>query len=192
VSGVVYDSAATRRRLIEAAVFEFSEYGVMGARVDRIAERAQANKRAIYMYFESKEGLFAAAFEDRIRDFHESVRFDESDLAGYAGRLFDKFEDAPDTRRMTLWYHLEQSVAHIPVPLIQASTRSEIEAIRRAQVNGIIPTTYEPATLLGLIRSIALTWHTQVPQLHDAKTVSRDEKRRVIEQTVHSLLSPPA
>jgi AcrR family transcriptional regulator len=188
---VTYDSEATRRRLIDAAVFEFSEYGVMGARVDRIAARAKANKRAIYVYFESKEGLFTAAFEERIRDFHESVRFDESDLPAYAGRLFDKFEDAPDTRRMTLWYHLERSVAHIPVPLIQASTRAEIEAIGHAQLRGTIPATYEPATLLGLVRSIALTWHTQVPQLHDAEPVPREEKRRIVVQAVRALLSTP-
>jgi hypothetical protein len=93
---------------------------------------------------------------------------------------------------MTLWYHLERSIAHIPVPLIQASTRAEVEAIRRAQMNGVIPTTHEPATLLGLVRSIALTWHTQVPQLHDAEPVSRDEKRRVVEQAVRSLLSTAA
>jgi hypothetical protein len=44
------------------------------------------------------------AFEDRIRDFRDSVLFDEYDLAGYRGRMFDKFEDAPETLRLVLWY----------------------------------------------------------------------------------------
>lgn len=185
---MAYDSEGTRRRLLDAAIHEFSEYGIMGARVEKIAARATANKHAIYMYFGSKEGLFTAAFEERIRDFHAAVTFDESDLAAFAGRLFDKFEESPDTRRMTLWYHLERSVAHIPVPLIEESTRAEIAAIRKAQSAGRIPTTYDAATLLGLIRSIALTWHTQVPQLHDAAAISRAKKRRIVEKAVRDLL----
>lgn len=51
--------------------------------------------------------LFAhdsVAFEDRIRDFRDSVLFDEYDLAEYGGRMFDKFEDAPETLRLVLWY----------------------------------------------------------------------------------------
>jgi AcrR family transcriptional regulator len=72
-----WDSQATRRRLLEAAIMEFSAYGIAGARVDRIASAAKANKQAIYAYFGGKDALFAAAFEDRIRDFHASVLFDE-------------------------------------------------------------------------------------------------------------------
>lgn len=189
---MAYDSEATKRRLIDAAVWEFSEYGIMGARVDRIAARAKANKQSIYMYFGSKEGLFTAAFEERIRDFHGSVTFDVLDLPAYAGRLFDKFEDAPDTRRLTLWYHLERSVANVPVPLIEESTRAEVEAIRRAQADGKVSSTYGAAILLGLIRSIALTWHTQVPQLHDGARVSRRRKRQIIEEAVRALVADPA
>jgi AcrR family transcriptional regulator len=64
---MAYDAAATRSRLIEAAVREFAAYGLAGARVDRIAAAAAANKRAIYDYFRSKEGLFDAAV-DRVTE----------------------------------------------------------------------------------------------------------------------------
>ena len=37
---------------------EFSAYGIAGARVDRIASAAKANKQAIYAYFGSKDALF--------------------------------------------------------------------------------------------------------------------------------------
>jgi len=63
---------------------------------------AKANKQAIYAYFGSKDALFAAAFEDRIRDFHASVLFDEYDLAEYGGQMFAKFEDTPETFRLVL------------------------------------------------------------------------------------------
>jgi len=59
------DAEATRRRILAAATEEFARFGLGGARVDRIAERAGANKRMLYYYFKDKEGLFLAALEDR-------------------------------------------------------------------------------------------------------------------------------
>jgi AcrR family transcriptional regulator len=47
----------TKRRIFEAAVEEFAEYGSAGARVDRIAAKARANKESIYRYFGTKEEL---------------------------------------------------------------------------------------------------------------------------------------
>jgi AcrR family transcriptional regulator len=53
----------TRQRILDAALEEFSRYGLGGARVDRIAERAGANKRMLYYYFGDKDGLFLASLE---------------------------------------------------------------------------------------------------------------------------------
>jgi AcrR family transcriptional regulator len=55
----------TRGRILEAATGEFARYGLGGARVDRIARRAGANKRMLYYYFGGKEDLFLAALEAR-------------------------------------------------------------------------------------------------------------------------------
>ena len=54
---------ATRRRIQEAALAEFAEKGLAGARVDEIAARANANKRMIYAYFSSKEDLWLTVLE---------------------------------------------------------------------------------------------------------------------------------
>ncbi len=43
------DSTETKRRLLAAAAEEFARYGLAGARVDRIAEAAGANKRQRYV-----------------------------------------------------------------------------------------------------------------------------------------------
>ncbi len=53
----------TQKRILRAAVQEFSTHGLSGARTDRIAERAKANKALLYYYFKSKQGLYAAAVE---------------------------------------------------------------------------------------------------------------------------------
>ena len=43
-------------------------FGLAGARVDRIAERADINKRLIYYYFKSKDDLFLAVLENTYAD----------------------------------------------------------------------------------------------------------------------------
>jgi len=60
----VRDAEATKMRILEAAKKEFARNGLGGARVDVIAEKARANKRMIYHYFDSKEGLFQTVLED--------------------------------------------------------------------------------------------------------------------------------
>ena len=50
----------TKRDILVAAREEFCEHGLDGARVDRIAVRAAANKRLLYHYFGNKEALYRA------------------------------------------------------------------------------------------------------------------------------------
>jgi AcrR family transcriptional regulator len=60
----IRDADATKARILEAAKKEFARLGLGGARVDQIAEEAQANKRMIYHYFGSKEDLFQYVLEE--------------------------------------------------------------------------------------------------------------------------------
>ena len=57
--------ARNRGRILKAATEEFARYGLGGARVDRIAARAGANKRMLYYYYGNKEDLFLAVLEAR-------------------------------------------------------------------------------------------------------------------------------
>lgn len=59
----VRDAEATKARILAAAKREFAKTGLGGARVDVISEKARANKRMIYHYFGSKEGLFQTVLE---------------------------------------------------------------------------------------------------------------------------------
>jgi TetR/AcrR family transcriptional regulator len=53
----------TRARILDAAIGEFSESGLAGARTEQIAAAAGVNKALLYYYFRSKEALYAAALE---------------------------------------------------------------------------------------------------------------------------------
>ncbi|QXH33384.1 TetR/AcrR family transcriptional regulator [Pseudomonas muyukensis] len=48
----------TRENILQAAITEFVQQGLAGARVDAIAERTATSKRMIYYYFGSKEQLY--------------------------------------------------------------------------------------------------------------------------------------
>jgi AcrR family transcriptional regulator len=86
----VRDADRSQSTILAAARDEFAEYGLGGARVDRIAERAGLNKRLIYYYFEDKEKLFQAVLELAYRD----IRTEEEKL-----RLLDQ-EPATAVRRL--------------------------------------------------------------------------------------------
>lgn len=46
------------KRILKAALKEFSTYGLSGARMERIAKEANINKAMIFYYFSSKEKLY--------------------------------------------------------------------------------------------------------------------------------------
>jgi AcrR family transcriptional regulator len=108
LNGVVHDSQATKRRLLDAAFDEFVAVGLAGARVDRIARAAAANKQAIYAYFGSKELLFDTVLTERLQLFSEQVPLTPHDLPGYAGALFDMVSAHPDHLRLRAWKQLER------------------------------------------------------------------------------------
>lgn len=66
------DPQATRAAILRAATDEFADHGLGGARVDRIAAKADVNKRMLYYYFTNKEGLFLAVLEQAYRDIRDA------------------------------------------------------------------------------------------------------------------------
>jgi TetR/AcrR family transcriptional regulator len=52
------DLKTSKERILAAALDEFAELGLAGARVDNIAARAGINKAMIYYHFDSKEALY--------------------------------------------------------------------------------------------------------------------------------------
>lgn len=73
------DPQATRKRILEAAISEFAQYGLAGARGDRIAQAAKSSERMVYYYFDSKELLYRAALEKvygDLRDAEQALALD--------------------------------------------------------------------------------------------------------------------
>jgi AcrR family transcriptional regulator len=68
------DPERTRHKILAAATEEFARFGLGGARVDRIAARAGANKRMLYYYFSDKDNLFLAALERSYSEIRAAER----------------------------------------------------------------------------------------------------------------------
>jgi AcrR family transcriptional regulator len=133
---MAYDSAATRARLLDAAYVEFVELGFAGARVNRIASAAAANKQAIYAYFGSKEALFDAVLGDRLQVLADVAPFTPDDLPGYIGALFDALTDDPGLLRLTQWKALERpeaSPGELEAHLAKASALAGARGARTEQ-----------------------------------------------------------
>jgi AcrR family transcriptional regulator len=64
----------TKQDILVSARTEFCEFGLDGARVDRIAKRAAANKRLLYHYFGNKEALYSAVLLGAYREIREGER----------------------------------------------------------------------------------------------------------------------
>jgi TetR/AcrR family transcriptional regulator len=65
-------SDQTRARILDAAVHQFSENGLAGARTEQIAEAAGVNKALLYYYFQGKDALYAAALESVAQGVRDS------------------------------------------------------------------------------------------------------------------------
>jgi TetR/AcrR family transcriptional regulator len=76
----------SKDKVLAAAAEEFAEYGLSGARVDRIASRAGVNKAMIYYHFSSKENLYQMVIDGRLTAMADSLSSalsdTESDMEG--------------------------------------------------------------------------------------------------------------
>jgi AcrR family transcriptional regulator len=70
------DPEGMRLRILEAAKQEFAAHGLAGARVDRIAAKAGANKRMLYYHVGKKDDLYLAVLEGA----YEKIRVEELGL----------------------------------------------------------------------------------------------------------------
>jgi len=143
------DPEATKAKILAAAVREFSAKGISGARVDAIAARARVNKRMLYYYFESKEGLFREILRRRLEEGAAKVRAsvvsDPDRLAERTTRLSGQREYT----RLSMWEALETNPDR---PVNEEERRALyddwVEAVREEQRAGRLPDDLDAAQLV--------------------------------------------
>ncbi|KAA2266104.1 TetR/AcrR family transcriptional regulator [Solihabitans fulvus] len=159
------DANATRARISAAAAAEFAAYGIAGARVERIARQAEANKQLIYAYFGDKEQLFASVLEQQLQVLAEAVPLDADGLDDYAVRLFDYHLEHPEIGRLLLWEALERGDG--PVPSEAERTRHYVDktrAVAVAQERGAADPEIPPDLTVLLLLAL-VSYPQRMPQL---------------------------
>jgi AcrR family transcriptional regulator len=182
------DAEDTKRRLLQAAADEFAERGIAGARVDRIAAAAAANKALIYSYFGNKEDLFDAVFNALVVDTVQDVPIDVDDLPGYAGRLFDRNQQQPQALRLALWHSLERGGAALPEAVV-AANRDKVGKIADAQRDGRIPDRFPAAELLVLITGLSILGAPDLAMTYTSGPQGLAERRRTVVESVRILIT---
>jgi len=134
-------AAATKARILEAALSEFATRGFAGARVDVIAGQARANKRMLYAYVGNKDALWLATLETVYAAKRQQER--QLDL----GKLSP--EEAMRTLvRFNFRYHLEHPEF---VALVNNENLMGASRLRRSK---LVPQLYSPLleTLTEVLR----------------------------------------
>lgn len=180
------DAEDTKRRLLEAAAREFAERGIAGARVDRIAAAASANKALIYSYFGNKEELFDAVFNALVVDTVEDVPIDPDDLPGYAGRLFDRTQDQPYALRLAFWHSLERGSATMPAAVI-AANQQKVAAIAASQRAGRISDKFPAEELMVLVTGLSILGSPDLAMTQTAGPEGLAARRRTVVEAVRIL-----
>ena len=155
------NAKATKERILEAALAEFSAHGIAGARVDRIAQAAGCNKNLIYIYFEDKETLFTTVLRKHLMRIHEEQPFTPDDLPGFAARVFDWALANPDLMRLMAWSALEQQAKDKTERV--AALEGKVAALTEAQNAGRVGTAFPPDFLLIAVMSLATAWSAASP-----------------------------
>ncbi|MEV4440652.1 TetR family transcriptional regulator [Streptomyces sp. NPDC049577] len=163
--GAVRDPEATKARIFAAASAEFAAYGIAGARIDRIAREASANKQLIYAYFGNKAELFSQVLEKRLMELAVAIPVDAEDPDGWIDRLMDYHAAHPELIRLVFWEGLEYGTGGIP----HEEERREhyarkIAVFAEAQEKGVISPAIPAQDLLFMLIALA-SWATVQPQM---------------------------
>ena len=185
------DAEASRQRILDAAMAEFSAHGIAGARVDRIAAAAGCNKNLIYIYFQSKDNLFETVISQRLSESYE-LALDPEDLPDFAVRLFDFAMENPDLMRLVAWHNLERRPGRAGAEPSAVRTAKAAQ-VARAQKAGQIGTTLSAGFLVGAIVALATAWSaaSATESAHAQASRRRAELRRNLAKAVLLLASVP-
>jgi TetR/AcrR family transcriptional regulator len=183
------DPQAAKERILQAALAEFSEKGLGGARVDHIAHRAGANKRMLYHYFGNKDDLFLAVLEfaySEIRSAELELNLDhlspEEGMRRLVAFTFDYFITAPyfinllNSENLHRARHVRRSQAILDMhgPVIGLIT----DVLNRGVADGVFRPDADPVQVFITNASVAYFYFSNIHTLSTIieRDLSSDEE----------------
>ncbi len=134
------DPEATRERILAAALAEFADKGLAGARVDAIARRARINKRMLYHYFGNKADLFREILRRKAAARAAAVAEAPGPLGEFLAHFYEIACRDLDWVRLLEWEALEADPRRVAAEAERrAAFRAAVAKIRRGQAEGQLP-----------------------------------------------------
>jgi TetR/AcrR family transcriptional regulator len=153
----VRSTTELRAEILAAARTEFAQYGLAGARIDRIARAARASKERLYAHFKDKDTLFRVLTAQDSAEFHNAVPIRAEAVAEFAGEVYDLAIRWPEHVRMMTWARLEGVMLDEPERDGEPVLHS-LGAIAEAQQRGLVDASWQPFDLFVLLFGIGLAW----------------------------------
>src|ERR1700728_1875149 len=157
---------ASRAAILKAAVAEFAEHGIAGARTDAIARAAHVNKALLYYYFKDKDALYEAVLDHvfgglraRVMPALESDLAPRQKMLEYVGAYFDyiaanprfpRVVQAESMRAGTASRRMQRVAKEYFRPIFRKLSEVLRSGIAAGEFRAVNPMDFAP-TLVGII-----------------------------------------
>ncbi|MEV6771526.1 TetR/AcrR family transcriptional regulator [Nocardia sp. NPDC051030] len=187
------DPEATKARIFAAATDEFAAHGIAGARVDRIAANAKANKQLIYAYFGDKEQLFHQVLEKTMLAVAGSVTTDIEDLDTWIDQHIDYHREHPELLRLLMWEALELGRENASAGELRCGRYLEKrQKVEVAQAKGLMRADMPAGHILMILMS-TINYPLAVPQVNQftlGGDADPEQSRLWIKDAIRRIVAP--
>jgi AcrR family transcriptional regulator len=155
----------SRARIIEAATEEFAAHGLAGARVERIARRAQVSKQLLYHHYGDKKQLFGEVLHRMVVETSALLASPPPEPDQLVTVLAAAVGDEEGRwLRLLQWEALEAGTGEV----VREDERAEemarfVALVREGQAHGALPADLDAAQL-GLALIAVATFPYVLPQ----------------------------
>ena len=169
MDGRTRNAQRSKAALLDAALTEFADRGLAGARVAEIARRAGVNKQLINYHFGGKQGLYNAVFK-QWQEQEQQMREAADSLDDLAAQYVDMVAADPRWPRFTA-----RAVLDSDGPLAPEDD-SELDDLRDRQRRGELAAEFDPAAVI-----LAITGMVAAPVLYrHVPDGYADQVRRIV------------
>ncbi len=159
MDGRTQSAERSKAALLDAALTEFADRGLAGARVIEIARRAGVNKQLISYHFGGKQGLYDAVIRGW-QEQEQTFRAESVSLADLAVRYLEAVTADPRWAKLTARAMLDAG------PATEAGSGAEddeadLQDLRQRQARGELASDLDPEAVM-----LAITGMTAAPFLY--------------------------
>ena len=163
----------SRKAILQAALEEFAQEGLSGARMDAIADAARVNKALLYYYFRDKDTLYGAVLDEFFSGFLErlTVVLDRPASAGerfllYVRAHFDVVAKSPHYARIFVGEimsagrggspHIERMFVQYLQPIASRVLAVLHEGITAGEFRAVEPMQFMPSAVGSIVHYFAI------------------------------------